>query len=343
MRFSSRTSATSKTILRWRFFCNPIIYILLLLVFCVGIFLLDSNWSSDVPQFSPFADIYTSRHLQSASFGCFQILNFQLKRRRLLSFLFWSLPQCDFWTFFREDLHHVSGVNLSSPSRDIFTWIFSKTLSLVHWWKTHAYLSVLIGQRHLVSWPGQHYQVLDFILICWNEKGSLPGRCSWKSSFPKKTINFDILYLYHSSWGTSLNLLIASSLSDEWLWGCCTGSWWGRRRITSLLLSRLAHFGMFSLPDRGKVVFGETLTPSPIAVFVIHGRIPLNWVSTLFSFRIVSATVAQRCVNCYYSSLSGWIWLPSSINDIDTSKFVKKYWNITVNLSTNDLWHSSCQ
>ena len=247
-------------------------------------------------------------HLEASAKRSLRLLpdfEFPAEKGRLLSFLSWSVPQCDFWTFVREDLHHVSGVNLSSPSRDIFTWIFSKTLSLVHWWKTHAYLSVLIGQRHLVSWPGQHYQVLDFILICWNEKGSLPGRCSWKSSFPKKTIDFDILYLYHSSWGTSLNLLIASSLSDEWLWGCCTDSWWGRRRITSLLLSLLALFGMFSLPDRGKVVFGETLTPSPIAVFVIHGRISLSWVSTLFSFPIVSATVAQRCVSCYYLNL--WI------------------------------------
>ena len=44
---------------------------------------------------------------------------------------------------------------------------------------------------------------------------TLSGRYSSKCSFAKEAIDFDILYLYHLSSGTTLNLLIAGSLSDE--------------------------------------------------------------------------------------------------------------------------------
>lgn len=44
---------------------------------------------------------------------------------------------------------------------------------------------------------------------------SLSGRYSSKFSFPKEAIDFDILYLYLLSSGTTLNLLIIDSLSDE--------------------------------------------------------------------------------------------------------------------------------
>ena len=52
----------------------------------------------------------------------------------------------------------------------IFTWIFSKTLS----WLISSlladpnYHSELIRRSHLVSWPSQHYEVLDFLSMCWN-------------------------------------------------------------------------------------------------------------------------------------------------------------------------------
>ena len=49
------------------------------------------------------------------------------------------------------------------------------------------------------------------------ECSSLSERYSSKCSFAKEAINFDVLYLYHSSPGTTLNLLIAGSLSDELL------------------------------------------------------------------------------------------------------------------------------
>ena len=44
---------------------------------------------------------------------------------------------------------------------------------------------------------------------------SLSGRYRSKCTFEKEAINFDILYLYHSSSGITLNLLIAGLLSDE--------------------------------------------------------------------------------------------------------------------------------
>ena len=111
-------------------------HIFLLFGLSVGIFLLGSNgsfvaaifvccfdsWSlwwgeSDAPQLSPIADVYAARLLERAPFCCFQILIFQLKRLRLLSFLSWWLPQCDCLTSFLEDFHHASVVDLSSPSR----------------------------------------------------------------------------------------------------------------------------------------------------------------------------------------------------------------------------------
>ena len=49
------------------------------------------------------------------------------------------------------------------------------------------------------------------------ECSSLSGKYSSKCSFAKKAIDFDILYLYHSSSGTISNLLIAGSLSHELL------------------------------------------------------------------------------------------------------------------------------
>ena len=81
----------------------------------------------DAPQLSPFVDFYGARLLERAPFCYFQILIFHLKRLRLLSFLSWSLPQCDFWTLFVEDFHHASGVNLSSASR--LLWLDSRNPS----------------------------------------------------------------------------------------------------------------------------------------------------------------------------------------------------------------------
>ena len=143
LRLSFRTSATSETILR--IFVQSY-HIFFFLCLNVGIFLLDSNWSfvaaifvccfdswslwlgeSDARQLSSFAHVYSARRLEKASFGCFQILIFQLKRFRLLSFFSLSLPQCDFWTFFRQHFHHASGENLSSPSR--LHWPYSKNPS----------------------------------------------------------------------------------------------------------------------------------------------------------------------------------------------------------------------
>ena len=73
--------------------------------------------------------------------------------------------------------------------------------------------------------------------------------------------------------------------------------------MPSFPLSLLALFGMFSLFGRGKVALGWTLTPPPITVFVILGRVALRWASTLFSFPIISATMARRRVGSYYWNL----------------------------------------
>ena len=98
---------------------------------------------------------------------------------------------------------------------------------------------------------------------------------------------------------------------------CFTGSWWGTKRIPSFPHSLLALLCMFSLLWRGKVVLGWTLTPPPIAIFVIFGRAALNWASTLFSFPIISAIMAWRCVGCYH-------W---------------NFWNITFLLDLTTLVH----
>lgn len=138
LRSSSKISATSETILRLVFLLNLTISSSSLASWCwsVGVFLLDSYWSfvaaifvwcfdswklwwgePNALQLSPFADAYAASPLERAPFDWFQILIFQLKRIRLLSFLSWSYSQFDFWTSFLENFHHASGVNLSSPSR----------------------------------------------------------------------------------------------------------------------------------------------------------------------------------------------------------------------------------
>lgn len=81
---------------------------------------------------------------------------------------------------------------------------------------------------------------------------------------------------------------------------CCAGWWWGKRRIPYFPLYLLALFGMFPLLGSPKVVLGWTLTSSPIAIFIILGRVALRWTWTIFSFHIISATMACGCVGCYY-------------------------------------------
>ena len=124
---------------------------------------------------------------------------------------------------------------------------------------------------------------------------SLSGRYSSKCSFAKEAIDFDILYLYHLSSGTTLNLLIAGSLSDESLSDVVL--------VADEEEEEYFLFGIFSLLGRGKVVLGLTLTPPPIAIFAILGRVALRWASTLFSFPVIYATMAWRCVGCYYWNL----------------------------------------
>ena len=119
----------------------------------------------------------------------------------------------------------------------------------------------------------------------------------------------------------SFDHLFIVRLINMWCW---TGIWWERRRILSFPLSILALLEMFSLPDRGNVVLGWALTPSPIVSFVILGRAALRWASTLFSFPITFATMARRCLGCYYCNL----------------------WNITflLDLTTLSLrWHRYCK
>ena len=76
--------------------------------------------------------------------------------------------------------------------------------------------------------------------------------------------------------------------------------------MPSFPLSLIALFGMFSLLEREKVALGWTLTPSPIAIFVILGRVALKWALTLFSFPIIPFShyaMAWRCVGFYYWNL----------------------------------------
>ena len=63
-----------------------------------------------------------------------------------------------------------------------------------------------------LTWSTLSVTAFSFNML---ECSSLSGRYSSKCSFSKEAIDFDILYLCHSSPGTTLNLLISGLLSDE--------------------------------------------------------------------------------------------------------------------------------
>ena len=258
----------------------------------VGIFLLDLNWSfvpsiffccfdswslwwgeSDALQLSPFADVYSVRLLERAPFYCFQILIFQSKRLRLLSFLSWSLTECDFWTSFLEDFHHDYGVNHSSPSR--LLWLDLRNPS------NFSTDYIVYGRSPYLNFDPTSKPLFNKFLhvvqrsVC--RLFVIVG--GFLDNVPKftKGSHVSYFYLYFLQYLVLIIQFIAGFIVRWIIVWSGTGSWWGRRRrISYFPLSPIALFGMFSLLGRGKVITRWTLTPSPTAIFLIFGRVALR-------------------------------------------------------------------
>ena len=124
----------------------------------------------------------------------------------------------------------------------IVTTIFSKSLSwlISQFLADPRYLPVLTWQSHLASWPDQHYQLLDFLSIRWNVAPYLGG------TVQNVYLQRNPLILISYICTTHPRLRYHFRSFDRWLivkwitvW-CCTGSWWGRKRISSFPLSLLA-------------------------------------------------------------------------------------------------------
>ena len=72
-------------------------------------------------------------------------------------------------------LNNVSKSTKVSHNVSYFYLDFLQDLALINQFIAGRPTPIFHWQSHLVSWPGQHYQVLDFFSICWRLPPCLGG------------------------------------------------------------------------------------------------------------------------------------------------------------------------